>query len=190
VNLGACSEIATGVAELLAIVGGCAETWTPRPLSVILTMAMTVADPAAFIADPDSKIAVEAGIAAAAGVTADKVDATLTVGTRRLQGSNRRLQGTVDVSAEIQAENAAAVADLQSSVNEITPDAMATNLNAALTEAGLPTVEVAALSAAAASPPARYVAAPPDETAPPNESGACNKIVLGGGALLALALQA
>lgn len=115
-----------------------------------MTMSMTVEDPSAFVANANSKAAVEEGIAAAAGVERNKVDATLTVGSRRLQGLDRRLQGTVDVSAEIEADNAGAVAALQESVNSIEPAAMTTSLNSALADAGLPTVAVSSLSAAAA----------------------------------------
>jgi hypothetical protein len=144
---------------------GCAEDWTPRAVSVTLNMPMTVDDPAAFVANEASKPAVEEGIAAAAGVSIHKVKATLTVPdpSRRLQGSDRRLQGTVDVSAEIQAENAAAVADLQTTVAAIEPAAMTTSLNTALESAGLPTVEVTELTAAASEAPTRYVP-PTDNT--------------------------
>jgi len=159
------AEVVTEVVTpVLALLEGCAESWEPRALSVVLTMAMTVADPAAFVEAETSKAAVEQGIADAAGVSPDKVTATLTVGSRRLQASDRRLEGTVDVSAEIEADNAAAVTALQSSVAAIEPTAMTESLNTALESAGLPAVVVASLAAAVAEPPARYVAPAP---APP-----------------------
>jgi hypothetical protein len=121
---------------------------------------MTVEDPAAFVANEASTPAVEAGIAAAAGVDAHKVKATLSVGSsRRLQGSVRRLQGTVDVSAEIQADSAADVAALQTTVSGIEPAAMTESLNTALADTGL-TVTVTALEATVSAAPTRYV--PPE----------------------------
>jgi hypothetical protein len=158
-NLAICGVREPDADILLALLRGCAQDWSPRALEVTLSMSMTVEDPQAFVDDASSKTAVEAGIATAAGVSPDKVVATLSVGSRRLQGSDRRLQqGSVDVSAEIQAENAGAVAALQSSVAGIEPAAMTTSLNDALSSAGLPTVAVASLTATVAEPPVRYVA--------------------------------
>jgi len=167
---------------------GCSSTWEPVPMSVVVTMSMAVADPEAFVADSNSKATVEAGIAAAANVAPHKVSATLTVGSRRLQGSGRRLQGTVAVSAEILADTAAAVAGLAATVNAISSADMTTNINSALVTAGLPTVTVSSLVAETAPAPERYVAptvAPTDL----NENTAHQMTFWGGMAVLALAMQ-
>jgi len=170
----------------------CASAWSPVPMSVVVTMAMAVENPADFVADPNSKLTVEQGIAAAAGgIAVHKVSATLTVGSsRRLQGSDRRLQaGTVDVSADIQADTAADVDDLATSVGLITADAMTTSINSALTDAGLPTVTVSSLIAEAAPAPERYVAPTVAPTSPNEESTAHQMTFCGGMAVLALAIQ-
>lgn len=161
-------------------------------MSVVVTMAMEVADPAGFVADPNSKLTVEQGIAAAASVAPNKVTATLTVGVRRLQGSDRRLQaGTVDVSADIQADTADDVAGLADTVGAITVASMTTNINSALADAGLPTVTVQAgsLTAEAAPAPERYVAPTVAPTSPNEESTAHQMTFCGGMAVLALAIQ-
>lgn len=149
--------------QVLSILDGCSSDWTPRPLAVILSMEISVADPGAFVANPGSKAAVEGGIAASAGVLPGKVDATLSVARRLqvLQASGRRLQGAVSVAATIQAENAGAVAALQASVAAIPADAMATALNTALTNAGIDaSVSVSSMSAAPAPPPLAPTPAP------------------------------
>merc|ERR1712070_728594 len=64
---------------------------------------------------------------------------------RRLLGS-RRLQGTVNVDATIQAADAAAATSLQASVDAVSPEAMATSLNEALMDLNV-TVTVESLSA-------------------------------------------
>jgi len=123
-------------------------------------MSLEVADPAGFVVNPASKAAVEQGIASAASVTADKVDAVLTVARRRLWDEPaRRLAGAVNVETTIHVEDANSVATLQSTVNSIESDTMATALNTALQSANLPTVEVAALSAVVAPTPNQAAAA-------------------------------
>merc|ERR1740138_681864 len=113
---------------------------------------MTVPDPAGFVADEASAPAVEAGIAATLdGVDAEHVEAVLTV-ARRLLGS-RRLQGSVNVEATIQADDAAAATALQTAANAVTADSMATALNEALMDLNV-TVTVQSLSAALGAAPA------------------------------------
>jgi len=106
--------------------------------SVSLSMALTVDDPAAFVALPTSQAAVEAGIASAAVVDASTVSATLTV-ARRLQEDSRlrRLEGEVNVDAIIQVDDAAAASTLTDSVNMIEADEMASAVNNALTQANI-----------------------------------------------------
>lgn len=179
--------MSTGEQSIFDELTGCSN-WEPVPMSVVVTMSMEVANPAAFVADSNSQGTVEAGIAAAANVAPHKVSATLTVGSRRLQGSGRRLQGTVAVSAEILADTAAAVAGLAATVNAISSADMTTNINSALVTAGLPTVTVSSLVAETAPAPERYVAptvAPTDL----NENTAHQMTFWGGMAVLALAMQ-
>merc|ERR1711865_525336 len=76
-------------------------------MSVSLSMGITVADPAAFIANAASAGAVESGIAAAAGIDATNVNVVLSEAPagRRLEDElrgSRRLQGAVNVEAAIQ----------------------------------------------------------------------------------------
>jgi len=148
------------IATVVALLAGCEGNWTPRALSVALTMELTVADPAGFVANPASQAAVATGIASAAGVSIDKVDVTLTV-ARRLQNLNRRLQGgTVNVAATIEADSAGALASLTASVAAIPADTMATSLNTQLEAAGIEAVTVASLAAVDAPPPMRQTELP------------------------------
>jgi hypothetical protein len=124
---------------------GTADETAAAPTTVDLAMAMTVDDPAAFVADEASGPAVEAGIATATGVEASAVTATLSVGSRRL-GGRRAQAGTVDVAATIQAADAAAAAALQDTAAAVTAEAMATALNDALMDLNV-TVTVTSLSA-------------------------------------------
>lgn len=114
-------------------------------------MGLTVAEPQAFVDDPASKAAVEAGLAASAGVDASAVNAVLTVGSRRLAARGRMLQeGTVNVDATIEVADEDAAATLETTVAEIEPGAMASSLSTALTEAGVASgVTVTALTATA-----------------------------------------
>jgi len=97
---------------------------------------MTVENPQGFVDDPLSKGVVETGIATTlAGVDPADVEATLTVGSRRL---GRSLQsGTVDVAAVITVEDAAAATTIQAAAAAITPDSMATAITAAANAAGM-----------------------------------------------------
>lgn len=115
-------------------------------------MGLTVAEPQTFVDDESSKAAVEAGIAAGAGVSASAVNAVLTVGGRRLAARGRVLQDAmVSVEATIEVEDAAAAATLQTTVAALAPSTMASSLNAALTEAGVTSgVTVATMTATAA----------------------------------------
>jgi len=137
-------------------------------MAVTFNMELSVADPAAFVANAASQRAVEQGIADAAGATvvADDVDAVLSVGRRLAVDlrNSRRLQGTVNVDATILAGAPGDVAALETAMGSITADTLTTNINSALTAAGVtqtvtassPVVAVAAAPASAppASPPA------------------------------------
>lgn len=164
------------------------------PLAVAVSMDLSVPDPQSFVNNPASKGAVEAGVADAANVAADAVEAVLTV-ARRLEEEPRRLQGTgtVNVAATIHVADAATVATLQDSVNSIETAAMATSLNTALSGAGIDPVEVAVLAAAPAPTPTARAdalsAAPsngPDEFG--GESGALKATV--GSDVLAILIAA
>jgi hypothetical protein len=113
-------------------------------LAVKVAMEITVDDPAEFVADPANKMAVEAGIAEAAGVDASDVEAVLTV-ARRLQESLRRLTGgAVNVEATIHTEDAAAATAMVATVAAIEPAAMTEALETAFEDAGINvTIEVA-----------------------------------------------
>lgn len=137
------------------------------PMAVTLNMALTVADPAAFVANEASQGAVEQGIADAAGnsVSADDVDAVLSVG-RRLAAdlrNSRRLQGTVNVEATILAGAPGDVAALETTMGSITANSLTTSINAALTDASVDVTVTASepVVAAAAAPSAAAPAPPP-----------------------------
>lgn len=133
-----------------------------QSLAVTVSMSLTVADPAAFAANPASKTAVEAGIAAELDVDPEVVNAVLTVPTRRLgEEFPRRLQSAVDVDATIHVEDEDAATTLQRSAGAMEPATMAASLNEALEEAGLATVEVANMAS---------VTAPPQRTAAPHST--------------------
>lgn len=117
-------------------------------MSVSLSMGITVADPAAFVANAASAGAVESGIAAAAGIDATNVNVVLSVAptARRLEDElrgSRRLQGAVNVEAAIQLPSAGAL----DTIMGIDASEMTTPLNAALTAAGLEEVTVNSLTA-------------------------------------------
>lgn len=151
------TEEVDSIREMLT---GCADTWTPRPLAVAVTMALTVDDPEAFVQDPASGRAVARGIASAAGVSPAQVTVTLSV-ARRLQESDRRLQGSVNVDAEIEADNADAVADLETTVSAIETTTMTQELTTAISNAGITaTVTVDSMSAEVAAPPVRQESLP------------------------------
>jgi hypothetical protein len=116
-------------------------------LAVTVSMQLTVDDPEEFVADEKNKVAVEKGIADAAGVDEGDVEAVLTVASRRLQQSLRRLSGGVDVDATIFTEDAAAATAMVALVEDIEPEAMTTAIETAFEEAGLnATVAVASIS--------------------------------------------
>jgi hypothetical protein len=108
-------------------------------LAVKVAMKLTVDNPVQFAADVDNKIAVEAGIAAAAGIEAQDVEATLTaVVRRRLQASLRSLTGgNVDIDATIHTENAAAATTMVATVAAIETTAMSTAIETAFEDAGI-----------------------------------------------------
>jgi hypothetical protein len=114
-------------------------------LAVKVAMEITVDDPAEFVADPANKMAVEAGIAEAAGVDASDVEAVLTIVARRLQESLRRLTGgAVNVEATIHTEDAAAATAMVATVAAIEPAEMTNALETAFEDAGINvTIEVA-----------------------------------------------
>lgn len=99
---------------------------------------MTVAQPQAFVNDESSKAAVEVGIATSFGVPTSAVDATLTIGGRRISARGRVLQdGAVNVDARIEAEDAAAAENLETRVAAIEPETVSLSLTVALTVAGI-----------------------------------------------------
>lgn len=157
-------------------------------LAITVSMALTVADPSAFVADNANKRAVEAGIASAAGVTTDAVEAVLTVGQRRLrvQDTQRRLQGTVDVAATIHTASAEAAAAMQGTVGSINATQMTASIATAFTNAGITmTIEVAQLEppTVAATANEAIAAAAADTESP--SSGAL-KITIASGILAAV----
>lgn len=109
-------------------------------LAVKVAMQLTVPDPDDFVADPANKLAVEAGIATAAGdIDPSDVEAILSVATsRRLKESLRRLTtGTIDVDATIHTTDAAAAATMVTTVSAIESTAMSTAIAEAFVDAGL-----------------------------------------------------
>merc|ERR1712166_1333562 len=122
------------------------------PLAVTVSMEITVDTPAAFIQDLDIKMAVEAGIASAANVSSEAVGAVLTVASRRLDISQRRLQGNVNIDATIHTLDTNEVETLRQTVAVIEPSAMTASINAAFK--GAVTVEVAAIGLPVVAPPA------------------------------------
>jgi len=179
---------ADNVSIIVDILDGCSSVWIPRPLAVAVSMELSVADPAAFVANPASQTAVEQGIAEAAGVDSSKVVATLSV-ARRLRQSDRRLQGTVNVDATVEADSADAVDALQTRVAAVTAETMATELNSALTAAGIEaTVVVSDLVAEVAPPPQADGAVTTTPAADYSNSGAFRTTFFGG-FLIAFATQ-
>lgn len=108
-------------------------------LAVKVAMKLTVDNPVQFAADVANKIAVEAGIAAAASIEAQDVEATLTAITnRRLQASLRSLNGgNVDIDATIHTANAAAASTMVATVAAIETTAMSTAIETAFEDAGI-----------------------------------------------------
>lgn len=109
-------------------------------LAVTVSMVLTVDNPAEFVQDDANRMAVEDGIASAAGVEAEAVEAVLTVAQRRLQESLRRLQdgsGTVDVAATIHAADATAAEALQTTLGGIDAAAMTESIAAAFEDASI-----------------------------------------------------
>lgn len=148
------------------------------PMSVTVSMALTVQDPAAFVANADSAMAVAAGIATAANVSAASVSVELSVARRLeedLRGS-RRLQGTVNADATILVQDAGDVSTLQATVSTIEPSVMATSLNTALSTAGIAgvTVEVTSLTAEAAAAPSAGASAAGAPSGTNNDGSATN----------------
>lgn len=129
-------------------------------LAVTVSMELTVDNPAEFVADDANKVAVEAGIAEAAGVEAGDVEAVLTVASaRRLQESLRRLQGGVDVAATIYTANAAAATAMVDTVGNINATEMTTAIADAFDDAGINiTIEVAEIEPAATQSAAQAAA--------------------------------
>jgi len=107
---------------------------------------------------PGIKMAVEAGIASAAGVSSEAVVAVLTVASRRLDLSQRRLQSNfnVNIDATIHTLDTNEVETLRQTVAVIEPSAMTASINAAFNAAftGAVTVEVAAIGLPVVAPPA------------------------------------
>lgn len=130
----------TGPAQLLA---QCDDA-----LAVVVSMALTVDNPTEFVQDDANKMAVEAGIADAAGVEAEAVEAELSVRSSRrlLQESKRRLQGVVDVAATIHTADASAATALQATVGNINATEMTSAIASAFEDAGIDlTVTVASI---------------------------------------------
>jgi len=159
-------------------------------LAITVSMALTVADPSAFVADNANKRAVEAGIASAAGVTTDAVEAVLTVGQRRLrvQDTQRRLQGTVDVAATIHTASAEAAVAMQGTVGSIDATQMTASIATAFTNAGITmTIEVAQLEPPTVAATANEAIAADDAAAATNtESSGALKITFASGILAAV----
>lgn len=133
------------------------------PMAVSVSMTLSVADPAAFVQNEASEGAVAAGIANSAGesVSAEDVQVDLSV-ARRLASdlrNSRRLQtaGSVNVDATILAGAPDDVAAIQTTMGSVSAADLTTNINTALTDAGVsaevtataPTVELAAAPASA-----------------------------------------
>jgi len=168
------------------------------PLSVTVAMALTVADPAAFVADQGNKRAVEQGIAVAAGVDESAVDAVLTVGSRRLQVAMRRMQdGTVNVEATVHAADAPALATLTTSLTEVDATLMTTHITTAFAANNIEgvTITVSSLADPVQAPTAteayaaeEAAAAPATSPAPPasGESAGAFQATLASGVLMAI----
>jgi len=124
--------------------------------AVALAMELTIADPAAFVSNPESQSAVAAGVATAASVHVGAIGVEISA-ARRLEENPQRsrlLQGTVHADVTIYAADADSVAALHVTVGAIVAGAMATSLNDALTAAGVDgAVVVASLTAAVAPAP-------------------------------------
>merc|ERR1719162_1970665 len=69
----------------------------PAPTTISGELSISVADPAAFVDDPDNVDAAAASVAQMASVAQEYVEVTLTAVSRRLGGSTRRLAGSVTV---------------------------------------------------------------------------------------------
>jgi len=170
------------------------------PLSVTVAMALTVADPTAFVAAQANKRAVEKGIATAAGVVESAVDAVLTVGssTRRLQVAMRRMQaGTVRVDATVHAADAPALASLTTSLTAVDETSMTTHITTAFAASSIQgvTITVSSLTPPVQAPTASQAyaaevvaAAVPATPAPPpsGESAGAFQATLASGVLIAI----
>jgi len=137
-------------ASTLPVLDQCGSAWTPRPLSVVMTMRLSVSDPAAFVADVTNQEAVQEAIAQVANVDGNRVEVTLSVARRLEAASGRRAQGAVNVEATIRAENADAVPALEAALAAIS----AADVITALSNNGVSAL-VAGISAVTAPPPER-----------------------------------
>lgn len=130
--------------------------------AVAVEMSLTVADPAAFVADPGSAVAMQRAIAETAGsaVAPEDVEVRLSVAGRGLighpWGTGRRLQGAVNVDASISVANGAEAGDLSEAMAATLPVEMLAATEAALAGAGV-VVAVLGVSPITAAPEIRSV---------------------------------
>lgn len=146
-------------------------------LAVKVAMKFTVEDPAAFVADNANKLAVEAGIAAAAStssqqVQATDVEATLTVARRRLKESLRRLTGgNVDIDATIYTDDAAAATTMVDTVAAIETTALSAAIETAFEDAGINVTALGLTVQEIAAPAVQSADEANEEAASPPGSG-------------------
>lgn len=144
--------------------------------AVAVEMSMTVADPAAFVADPGSAVALQRAIAETAGsaVAPEDVEVRLSVAGRSLIGHpwgfGRRLQGAVDIDASISVANGAEAGDLSETMAATPPADMLAATEAALADAGI-NVAVLGVSPITAAPEIRSVPLVSGATSTPLEHG-------------------
>lgn len=148
----------------------------PAP-TVAVSMTLTVADPQAFVDDPNSQVAMENAIATTASVDPSAVTATLTV-ARRL-AEQRKLQGSVNVAATIEVADAAAANSLSSTMAAVSPEDFAATATTALTDAGVDTAAIGTLSVSAIS--AEAVIPAPAPSPPSGGSSSDDDFALKGG---------
>merc|ERR1712071_341229 len=177
-NSAATSDASSDAEGPLAILTNCGVV-----LAVKVTMSLTVADPQAFVNNPNSARAVAEGIADSIGVQPDDVEVVLSVASsRRLDShanssngntsngstpstsSTSSASGTVIVDATIQVADAEDVQTVQNLVDTVDEETFQTSLNAAIVRAGIAGVTVEIAPGSVTSEPA----APAGTTDSPN----------------------
>lgn len=131
---------------------------------------MEVADPTAFVENPESEGAMQIAVADVANVHVDTVSVDLSAVpmTRRLLAARRLQQLVVAVEANITVADESAATALQTTIAAVSPEAMSNATNDALTEVGLDdlfNVTVTALASEVVLPPS---------PAPPIPAGVAN----------------